>query len=369
MVHVRPVQGCLTQHQFFNFPYKLFRNDPYWIPSLWGGDRSILKEGKRALPRVEVQPFIAYRGFKVVGRIAAMIHRGYNRAHRNRFGFFGLFDSVLDDEVFGFLIDAAASWLREQGREGIRGPVDFFSPFNCGILAEGFHHTPPIGLSYHPEGYSRRLEHFGFKKKRDLYLYQMGTDSFSMKAQSGVADLRKERKVHIRPLDLSSFERDIQGIHRVYRKAWERLWGYLPISGREFLWYAERFRPYLDPDLILVAQVRHETVGFSVTLPDFHQALRVAVRRRLPFGLVRRFVRLADLRGVRVALVGVLPEKQRLGIGTELMYETWRRTMKAGYATITWGGILEGLNPLHQALHRWGARICQVYRLYERQLT
>lgn len=368
MVRVRQAKGFLATQKFFSLPYHLYRNNPHWVPCLWMEDRSILNRKNPFMERVELQPFLAYRGLKSTGRIAAVIHRGYNRFHRDRTGFFSFFESIPDDEAFGFLLDAAAGWLKKQGRESMRGPVHFFSPFNCGLLSEGFDAIPSIGLPYHPPSYSARLEHFGFRSQRELYVYQSKTGLLDPEVRSKIERLEIPRGVQIRPLSTASFRDEVLKIHQVYQKAWIEKWGYVPVSPQEILWIADRIRPYLDPNLVWVAEFRNEMIGFAMALPDFHPILQKPVLRSLSPALVSRLVRLGDLRCARVVAVGVLPERQRAGVGSRLVYKVWGEALQSGYQTLAWGGVPQGEDHLHRFLHRWGATIDQTYRIYERSL-
>ncbi len=366
VVRVQQAKGFLARRNFFSFPRQLYRDDPHWVPCLWMEDRSVLDRKNPFLERVEVQPFVAYRGLKTVGRIAAIIHRGYNRFYRDRTGFFSFLESIPDDETFGFLLDAASAWLKERGRESMLGPIQFFSPFNCGLLAEGFNSTPAVGLPYHCQNYSVRLEHFGFKPQHELYVYQSKTGLLDPEIRAKRVRLEIPREIQIRPLRISSFQDEVLKIHQVYQKAWAGSWGYIPTSPQEVLWMADRMRPYLDPHLIWVAESRNEIIGFALAFPDFHSVLQKPFLRSLPPSFVPHLVRLEDLRSVRVTTVGILPEKQRMGIGSSLVYRVWEESLKSGYQTLVWGGVPQGENSVHRFLHRWGASIQQTYRIYQR---
>ncbi len=62
-----------------------------------------------------VELFLAYSNGDVAGRIAAVENTLHNEFHQEKIGFFGLFESVEDQEVANALFDSAAEWANSRG--------------------------------------------------------------------------------------------------------------------------------------------------------------------------------------------------------------------------------------------------------------
>ena len=120
---VQRVTSRRQRKQFLNFPWTLYRDDPYWIPPL----RSNQKELVGYVPhpfyaRNSAQTFLALRGNEVCGRIAAILNQGHNERYRERRGFFGFFECVDDQQVANGLFDAVRDWFARPGDRSFARP-------------------------------------------------------------------------------------------------------------------------------------------------------------------------------------------------------------------------------------------------------
>ena len=121
---VVPVSTRRQRKQFLELPWRLYRDDPNWIPPLRLDQIELV--GYRHHPfflKNRVQTFLAYRGKEVCGRIAAIVNQDHVEYQKERRGFFGFFECVDDQEVAGGLLDAARRWLVEHDMQGMRGPA------------------------------------------------------------------------------------------------------------------------------------------------------------------------------------------------------------------------------------------------------
>ena len=104
---VSPVRTWRDRRAFLRYPWELYRGDPNWIPPLRGDQKELV--GYRHHPFYEtnrVQTFLARRGGKVCGRVAAILNRDHIEFQHDPRGFFGFFECVDDQEVADGLLDA-----------------------------------------------------------------------------------------------------------------------------------------------------------------------------------------------------------------------------------------------------------------------
>jgi len=320
----------------------------------------------------EAEYFVAWGADRrVVGRIAAIKNDAHGREHPNEgdVGFFGLFESVDDQAVADALVDAAGSWLRSRGLGVIRGPMNFSTNDDCGLLVDGFDTPPVVMMPHNPRYYARLLEGAGFAKAMDLLAYQGGHETVPVRLREAAAKLAERYRIALRPLDMKHFWRDVELVKQLYNQAWEKNWGFIPMTEAEMNHLARQLKPVVVADLIVFAYIADRLVGFAIALPDFNVALRSNRSGRLfPLGLVRILWNKRKIRRARVITLGVLPEYRRTGVDA-LMYEwIWSHALALG---LPWGEsswILETNAAMRNALERIGFTLYKTYRVYDRRL-
>ncbi len=153
----------------------------------------------------------------------------------------------------------------------------------------------------------------------------------------------------MRPFRKKDLEAEIGRFMEVYNSAWEKNWGFVPLTEREVRHYAKQLKPFLDENWAYVAEKDGETVGAALTLPDYNQVLLHLRGRILPFGWAKflRYRRKIDR--VRVFALGVKPEWQHTGRGREVLRAPLRR--RVAHAP---DARRDGLDPRDQQEHEQG---------------
>jgi hypothetical protein len=112
-VEVRPVFSRRDLTRFIKLPWRLYRNEPNWVPPLISERRQFLdRERNPFFEHAEAEYLLAWRDGEVVGRISAHIDRNFNEFQQNDWGLFGFFEAEDDPEVSRALLESAASWSR-----------------------------------------------------------------------------------------------------------------------------------------------------------------------------------------------------------------------------------------------------------------
>lgn len=90
--------------EFIEFPYSLYRDDPFWVPPLRIAVKELLDRARHPFyANAEAEFFLARCDGRVVGRIAAILDRNHNKFHEENAGFFGFFESTNNPEVAAVL--------------------------------------------------------------------------------------------------------------------------------------------------------------------------------------------------------------------------------------------------------------------------
>ena len=375
--------ACTPQERlaFIHFQWQVYRDDPYWVPPLISERVEFLDKDRHPFHRhSEVEFFIARRGGKPVGTIAAILNDRYNEFHEERVGFFGLFEVLPDREAAEALLETACDWARERGLTAIRGPMNYSTNEECGLLVDGWDGPPVIEMTYNPRYYVDFIEGAGFHKAMDLLAYMLDLVPFGQHGEGLPPKLlRVAKKVEqrgdftMRPLDMRHFDDEINHFKHVYNSAWEKNWGFVPLTDAEIDHTAAGLKQIIDPDITWFAEKDGEPIGVMLPLPDLNQALiRAYPRPGVPewwtmakllwHWKVRRCV--DTMRGFAG---GVLEAHRGRGVEAMLLVKTAQSALpRYRRAEISW--ILENNAMMRRTAEMLGAHVYRTYRVYEKKL-
>ncbi len=364
---VAPERGKADRRAFLRLPYRLYAGHPRWVAPL------LLDEAKRADParnpffrHGDAQHFLARRGERVVGRIAAIENRLHNEVHGERAGFFGFFDVEPDPEAAEALVAAANRWCATRGLFPMRGPVCYSTNDVCGVLVEGFDLPPTILMPYNRPDYDELLRGAGLVPAKDLLAYELRTATGAPERFRSVVERRLARGgIVLRPYDLERFPREVERVREVYNRSWEKNWGFVPATEEEFADAAKDMRRVLEPRCSALAFRGEEPVGFSLVIRDVNQALLGSNGRLFPFGLFRLLWRMRRIDHLRVIALGVVPEARNAGLNEALFLRAFDGAREGGYVGGEAGWILEDNPRMRAPIEAAGGEITKRYRLYE----
>ena len=110
---------------FVQFPLKLYKNNPYFVPPLYGDEMAQFKKKHAYSDTCDTVFFLAMQGNKVVGRIQGILQRQSNDLRGEKRVRFTRFDAVNDVDVARALFAAVENWAREQGMDSVCGPLGY----------------------------------------------------------------------------------------------------------------------------------------------------------------------------------------------------------------------------------------------------
>jgi GNAT superfamily N-acetyltransferase len=364
-VEVLPVTTDRDLQLFLQLPWRIYRGNPHWVPPLLLEQRQLLTGQHPFFENAEIRLFLARDNDQVVGRIAAILDRHFLEFHHDPVGFFGFFECVGDGETAAGLLAAAQEYLRGKGMRAIRGPVNPSMHSPCGLLVEGFNSSPTFLMPYNPPRYQALLEAAGCRKAKDLLAYILRIWDDPPRKVLRSAEEARRKGITVRPLDLKRLEEDAQIIREIYNTAWQKNWGFTPMTHAEAQWMAKHLRPLILPALSLIAEVEGSPVGFLMLLPDYNQALRHLDGRLGPLGLLKFLWYRRRIRDVRLLLLGVRPEYRAKGVDSLLNLTAFQALKKRGFihAEISW--ILEDNWIVMRMAEQLGGALYKRYRIYE----
>ena len=340
-----------------------------WVPPLRMDVRKLLSRQKNPFfQHAEVEYFLAERSGEVVGRIAAIHNHAHNDFHDDTVGFFGLFDTVDDPAVAGALFNAAAGWLKPRGLTVMRGPASFSTNDECGMLVDGFTAPPTVLTPYTPPHYVDLTEGAGLTKAKDLFMYHSVNNQLPDRLVRGAKLIGKRNKISLRTLDMKRFDKEVELIKKVYNSAWERNWGFIPMTEAEIDHLAKDLKPVVVPELVVFAEREGELIGFAVALPDLNVALKANPSGRLFPGILKILWKARKINRIRILLLGVLPDYRRSGADAMMYHWIWSKGYSMGYRWAEAGWILEDNTAMRNGLERMGFEHYKTLRFYDRPL-
>ncbi|WP_404371071.1 N-acetyltransferase [Sphingomonas sp. MMS24-J45] len=378
---IRPISSKADRKRFVDLPFRLYKDDPNWVPPLKGEALGLLTPEKNGwFSHAKAQLFLAERGGKVVGRISAHIDtlalemdpaKGFGPGC----GQFGLLDAE-DGEIAAALIATAEGWLRDQGMTRVLGPISMSIWEEPGLLVEGFDHPPTIMMGHAKPEYRGWIENAGYHKVKELVTYELDiTKDFSPLLQRIIASGDKNPRINIRLVDKSKFDEEAAIILDILNDAWSENWGFVPLTPPEIADVGVKLKPIVFNDLIRIAELDGKPVAFMITLPDLNEAIKPLNGSLLPFGWAKLllWLRKPRVKTMRVPLMGVLKELQASRLASQLAFMLIQQIKDASVANYgatrgEIGWILDdnqGMNSIAEAIN---CDINKRYWIFEKTL-
>lgn len=353
---------------FLRFPHKLYKNDENWIAPLHHQQKHLVDRRKNPFyNNADADFFIAKQGDEVIGRIAAIDNKAYNRYNKTNVGFFGFFECVNNQFAADLLFKVARDWIEERGLTTILGPTCPGMLDEIGILVDGFDKKPSIMMPYSKPWYDDLLKGAGFEKAMDLFAYTVDKDTIKLERFDRAQKIIMERMpgLKIRPMNMRNFKSEVNIIHELFNKAWANNWGFYEISKKEFESLGKELKMIMDIDIAHVAEVDGVPVGFSIALPDLNQALQHLDGSLLPTGIFKLLFYRRKINAIRSALMGIIPEYQGRGIDALLHRQAIENGLKKGYVSSELGWLLETNTHIIRVAEKLGGSRSKTYRLYQ----
>lgn len=377
-VQIEKVQSEKQLRQFVAVPWRVYEHDPNWVPWLYFERLEFFDKKKNPFfEHAEADYFIARRDGEPVGVIAALLNHRHNEFQRENVAHFGIFEVMNDREAALALLETACDWARQKGVERILGPMNFTTYDEVGMLIDRFNSPPVVLMPYNPPYYLDFMEQAGFVKAMDLLAWIRNLDALveelPPKMHRVIGRVKERYGLNVRPIVMKRWDEEIEIVKNIYNNAWQRLWGFVPMTNAEIEHLAENMKLILDPALAFFVERDGEPVGFSLTLPDVNQPLgriRPGPSRLSSYlAAGRLFLQRYNTDLVRVFALGVVEKYRARGVDALLYYETAQAALKRGYKRAEASWILETNDNMNRVIGMLGGEVYKKYRIYEKDLN
>lgn len=351
---------------FIKFPLTLYADDPLYVPQLNSEMRTHFSPANPFFEHATARYFLAVKEGRPAGRIISFINRRHNEFHREKTGFFGFFECIADKDVARALFDKAASHLTQEGMDTVRGPMNFSTNEECGFLIEGFDEPPMIMMPYNPSYYNDFAGESGFEKAKDLYAYIYELKDRLPEKILRVAVIAEKRGISVRPINMKQFKSEMRIFMDVYHSAWEKNWGFIPMTEKELDYMAGRLKQIIVPEMTMIAEEDSKPIGFMGPIPDYNSVLRHMGGRMNPVTIAKALYYSRRIKDLRTMLLGVKKEFRNKGVEALLFREGFEPVKR--YERVEFSWILEDNLPVQRTIEMFGAKLYKRYRIYEKKL-
>jgi GNAT superfamily N-acetyltransferase len=373
-LQIRSVRTARERRTFLTFPWRIYHDDPLWVPPLLPQRAKTIDPKHGAFfKRGEVELFIAWRDGEPVGTICAAEDRPTNEFRRKRECMFGLFEYIEDYQVAEALLNRVIGWARQRGLNALFGPFNLDYEDSYGVLIEGRDRPPALLCGHTPPYYQHFMERFGLEPARgDNLAYAIDLDIDTPTAQRlfRLADrLRGRGGITVREADLAHWDDEVDRVHHLLSVALAHLPDHIGWQRDALEALLAPFRSIADPELILFAEVDGEAVGWFPGIPNLNEAFIHANGLRYPWDYAKLWWHVRRQPAcLAIKSVLVLPEYWNTGVAVLLFEEMARRAKAKGFKWLDLSLTSED-NPNTPVLaERMGAREYKRYRVYRHMI-
>ncbi|HTX92859.1 MAG TPA: hypothetical protein VMC09_16735 [Anaerolineales bacterium] len=372
-----PVRSEADKRAFYRFAFRVYRDDPNWVPPLWPQRKEYLDKKAAFFSYGEGDFWLAREGKDVIGTIGTAVNRSRNRDMGWKTGTFGFFEVLPDRyDAARAMWDFACEWSRGKGLDELQGPYSFSADADPGFLVEGHRTLPSIMMGHNPAYYPEFAERYGFEKLFEGLAYRIDLERYGFDVGNAPQILHRiaarARQRHgaavVRSPQMKDWAVEVDKLHAVYNKSLAVLPEFAPIELAEFRAQAMGLKDVMDPGLVFIAEVDGKTAGFALGLPVLTEALKYANGLQYPWDYVRFALAQKKIKGVSFKILAIDPQYWGFGLDAAMFLEMGKAVIRKGYTWID-ASLTNELNPQTNKLaERLGAYVYRRYREYRIKL-
>ena len=354
MIEIKQVKTKKQQRDFVNFPIKLYRNNPNYVPLLSLDEMQIFNKKSIYYEDCDIICFLAYKNKEVVGRIAGIEQKSYNKKNKEKRCRFSRFDCINDVEVCSKLVESVENWAREKGLTVIHGPLGFHDLDREGLLIEGFDEQATFEENYNAPYYKDLLEKCGYLKEVDYLAFSIVPPKQIDERVKRISDAVLQRySLHI------ANEKHIGKYLKLYKdqifdvidEAYGDLYGVIPYTDGLRKSIISQFKLLLNTTCICtILDKDNKVVAFGLGLPSLASAVQKSKGRYLPTGIFRILKARRTFDVFDFALIGVRKQYLNSGINAIILQYIIENCQKKGVKRIETNHSLETNDRI---IHTW----------------
>jgi len=325
MIIVKEVETGREQKQFLEFPNKLYKDNPNYVPPLWVDEKKIFRSDYIYYETCEAVYYNAYKGNEMVGRISGIIQRASNEKTGQKRVRFTRFDCIDDFEVAKALFEKVEAWSVSKGMEIVCGPLGFSDLEREGLLIDGFSELSTFEEQYNAPYYKDFIERLGYAKEVDWLEYRI----FPPDPESE-ADMKKMSDFILKRYNLhfgeSKNAKDFlkkyaDGFFDILDKSYENIYGTVPFTDSMKKLLIDNFNLIIDTNhAAVILDGNDNVVLMAICFPSIAKAMQKAGGRLTPSSIIEFLKAKKRPEVIDLGLIGVDPEWANRGVSVCVAY-------------------------------------------------
>lgn len=351
MIKVYEVKTKAELKKFINFSNELYKDNPNYVPPLFFDEIETLSKKNPSFEYCKAQYWLAYKDGKIVGRIAGIISFKYIEKWKNKYARFGWVDFIDDKQVSKALIETVEQWAKDNGMEGIHGPLGFCDLDKEGLLVEGYDEMGSIITMYHYPYYKEHFEELGFIKDIDWLECDITLPKDKPnKVLSTIAE-RTLEKFDLHLLEIKRIKDALPYVDEMFElinTAYKNLYGVVPLTDKQKKTYTSQYISFANSDYIsFVIDKNNKLAGFALVFPSLSKAVKKSNGRLLPFGFIRVLRAMKHNDTLDLYLTAVRPEYRKTGVSAICLEHLTRNAIRNGVTHAIGSPQLETNHAIH----------------------
>lgn len=323
MIEIKEVKTKKQQKDFLNFPLKLYKNNPYFVPPLYMDEKKIFKKNYLYLDQAEAIYFNAYLDGKMVGRISGIIQKAANNKNNEKRVRFTRFDAINNQEVACKLFNAVEMWAKVKGMDTIVGPLGFSDLEREGLLIEGFDQLSTFEEQYNYDYYQNLIENYGFVKEVDWVerkLYAPKEKDERLERLSNILLRRYHLKFAVCKNINEFIKRYADKFFDIIDETYADLYGTVPFTPSMRKLMISNFKLIVDlKNVAVIVDEEDNVVCFGICFPSLAEAIKKSNGHLTPCALFRLIKVIKHPKVLDLGLIGVLPKYQMKGVSSAII--------------------------------------------------
>jgi hypothetical protein len=332
MITIKEIKSKAELKQFILYPNRLYKDCPYFVPSLYGDEYKTLTEHP-AKSFCDLRLWLAYKNGKVAGRIGGIINHSYNELKDKKRIRFGWFDVDDDVEVARLLLETVENWGKQAGLLEISGPSRYSNMEKQGMLIDGFDVLTTISCEYNYPYYQLFMDALGYEKEEDYLQMKVEIDEVPERIKALNKQLSERYGVKVKEFaDKKDLIDSAEHFFKALNSSFVSVYNFVPLTDAEIAYHIKSNFSLADKDLMkILVDKDDEVVGFSLSVPSLSRAFRKSGGRLFPFGWYHILRAFKKNDTVNLWLTGVLPKWINSGVHALYHYELHKAALEKGY--------------------------------------
>ena len=345
MIEIKEVKSSKEMKKFVDLPFEVYKDNPYWVPSLKKDELAGFDCNNTIFKTVEAEFFLAYKGDEVVGRIVSIINWTEVKElckSKIRFGWLVFKDDI---NILKALLTAVENIAIEKKLSYIEGPMGFSNMDKAGLLTEGFDKIATLIGLYNYEYYPKYLQQLGYEPKAEWLEYFIDIENLnSVKQMDKLCEMLKKR-YEIETYKFKTIDEMLPYVDEMFdllNVTYAELQSFVPIEKFQVEHYKKKYLKFIHPDFIsCVKDKNNKMIAFAITMPSFSKAFQKTKGKLFPFGWWHLMQAQKKNDHVEFYLIGIDPQYQNKGVNALIFKELYDRFTARGIKTLETNPLLE----------------------------